>query len=48
MLRYDDLIKPLIEWANEKDFGVKIKYSMTTNGTLLNEEKLKFLKGNNV
>lgn len=46
MLRYDDIIKPLVEYirATYADYNL----SMTTNGTLLDEEKLKFLKDNDV
>lgn len=50
MLRYDDIIVPTIKWA--KDTGLQDKYhiswSMTTNGTLLTEERLQFLYDNNV
>lgn len=46
MLKYDDIIKPLTEYirATYGDFSL----SITTNGTLLNEERLKFFKDNNV
>lgn len=46
MLRYEDIIKPIIEYIRSRygDFSL----SITTNGTLLNEERLKFLKENDV
>lgn len=50
MLRYDDIIKPFIEWCEET--GVidkyKMNFSMTTNGTLFTEERLKWLREHNV
>lgn len=39
MLRYDDLIKPLLEIYQD----YPIQWNMTTNGTLFNEEKINFL-----
>lgn len=46
MLRYDDIVKPLIEYirATYGDYDLDI----TTNGTLLDEEKLRFFKDNHV
>lgn len=46
MLRWDEVIVPLITYIrdNFKKFGI----SMTTNGLLLNAEKLQFLQDNNV
>lgn len=43
MLGYEDVIKPLIE-----EFGGMIEWTMTTNGTLLDEDKIDFLYQNNV
>ena len=46
MLHYDDLIKPSVEWVEETGLRekYKINFGMTTNGTLLNEERIKWLK----
>ena len=46
MLRYDDIIKPIVEYIRGRygDYDL----SITTNGTLLNEERLKFLSDNSV
>ena len=44
MLRYDEFVKPTILWA--KDAGIAVNFSITTNGTLLTEERLAFLKEN--
>ncbi|CDM69168.1 heme biosynthesis [Clostridium bornimense] len=40
-----DVIKPLIAYAREeeKKYNKNIRFTMTTNGTLLNEETMKFL-----
>lgn len=46
MLMYDSIIVPLIEYTKEKEY--KIKWGITTNGTLINEEKIKFLHDNKV
>lgn len=50
MLRYEQLIKPLLIWANES--GLQEKYNMgwsiTTNGTLLDDERLFFLNTHKV
>ena len=50
MLHYDDLIKPSIEWVEENGLRekYKINFGMTTNGTLLNEERIKWLKQHEV
>lgn len=44
------LIKELIDYCEyiEKRFDKKFTYSITTNGTLLTEEKIKFLRSKNV
>lgn len=49
MLHYEDLIKPAIEWCEEIGYVDKwgITFSMTTNGTLFTEERLKWLKEKN-
>ena len=46
MLMFDSVIKPLIEYIKEKKYD--IGFGITTNGTLLNEEKIKFLYDNKV
>lgn len=47
MLCFDSIIKPLIEYIKEKKYNT-FNYSITTNGTLLNEERLKFLYDNKI
>lgn len=47
MLRYEEIIKPLVEWT-EKMGITGITYGMTTNGTLFNEERLKWLRQHNI
>lgn len=44
------LIKEIIEYCEriEKQYDKKFTYSITTNGTLLTEEKIKFLRSKNV
>ena len=52
MLRFEEVIKPLVEWA--EDLGLtspkayNIRFGMTTNGTLLNEERIKWIKEHNL
>lgn len=46
LLCYDSIIVPLVEYTNEK-YPNHFKFGITTNGTLLDERKLKFLKDNN-
>lgn len=46
MLRFDDIVKPLVEYIR-KTYG-DYQLDITTNGTLLDEEKLKFFKKNDV
>lgn len=50
MLFFDEIIKPTVIWANEEGIVKKYKlgFSITTNGTLLNEERIKFLRKYNV
>lgn len=43
-----ELIKKCVAYANDKAEGKNLTYSMTTNGTLLDEEKVEFLQENNV
>lgn len=47
MLLFEEIIKPLTIWGKET-FPNELEWSMTTNGTLLNEERLKFLNDNNI
>lgn len=47
MLMFDSIIKPIIEYAKEKQYN-EIEWGITTNGTLLNEEKIKYLHNNKV
>lgn len=46
MLRYDDIIKPLVEYIRGR--YAYFDLSITTNGTLLDEERLRFLSDNDV
>lgn len=46
-LMYNEIIVPLINFTNSM-YPDLFDFSMTTNGTLLTENKLKFLKENNV
>ncbi len=46
MLLFDQVIRPLIEYVKEKKYN--IQWGMTTNGTLLNEEKIKYLHDNKI
>lgn len=46
MLRYEEFIIPLMEWADENiqlPDGFKLSWGMTTNGTLLTKECLRYL-----
>lgn len=43
-----DLIRETILYANQKFEGKKIRYAMTTNGSLLTLDKVDFLRKNNV
>ena len=45
-LMWDEIIVPLINYVKENSFP--IDFSMTTNGTLLTEERIEFLKANEV
>lgn len=44
MLRFEEFVKPTILWA--KNEGINVSFSITTNGTLLTEERLAFLREN--
>ena len=44
MLLYDEIIVPLVNYIRENNLPVD--FGMTTNGTLLNEERIKFFRKN--
>ena len=46
MLLYDKIMKPLVEYC-EEEYPDEFTFGMTTNGTLLNEEKVKWLHDHN-
>ena len=43
MLMFDSVIKPLVEWVHN-ELGEPFKFSITTNGTLLNDERIRFMQ----
>ena len=43
MLMYDSVIKPLVEWVHD-DLGEPFRFSITTNGTLLTDERIRFMQ----
>lgn len=45
-LSWDRVIVPLTSWIREKDFPIDL--TITTNGTLLNKQRIQFLKDNNI
>ncbi len=47
MLMWDEIIVPLTEYVREK-YGPQFGLSMTTNGTLLNEERLAYMKAHGI
>jgi radical SAM protein with 4Fe4S-binding SPASM domain len=47
LLRWDDIIVPLTTYIR-KEYGDKFRLSLTTNGILLDEEKLEFMKTNKI
>lgn len=47
MLKYDEIIKPLIEWSEKMGID-KITYGMTTNGSLFTPEKIDWLADHHV
>ena len=46
-LLYDDIIVPLVQYAEEKYLN-KVQFSITTNGTLLNKNRIDFLSNHNI
>lgn len=48
MLKYEEIIKPLIEYSKKTYGDGSISFSMTSNGTLFTKEILDYLKLNNV
>lgn len=47
MLMWETIIVPVVNWVR-KEYRKPFDLSMTTNGTLLNEDRIRYLKGNNV
>ena len=47
MLKFEEIIKPLIEYA-ENTYGKEVRWSMTSNGTLFTKENLDYFKEKNV
>ena len=47
MLLYDEIIVPLVLYI-EENYPKKFYFSITTNGTLLNEERIKFFNEHNI
>lgn len=47
LLRWDDIIVPLTKYIREK-YGSNYRLSLTTNGILLDKEKLDFMKKHNI
>lgn len=43
LLMFDEIIKPLVEWAHNAR-GEKFKFSITTNGTLLTDSRIQFMR----
>ena len=43
-------MKQVVEYGNAraKEFNMTLEYSVTTNASLLNDERIKFLKDNNI
>lgn len=46
LLKWDDFIVPVVKYA--KAIGEKINFSITTNGILIDKDKLDFMKENNI
>ena len=44
MLKFEEIIKPLIEYAETEYVGKRVKWNMTTNGTLFTEDILYYLR----
>lgn len=47
MLKWDEIIVPLTNWIRQ-EYKKPFSLSMTTNATLLNEERIKFMKDNGI
>lgn len=47
MLLFDELIVPVVEYAENK-YPNLIEFNITTNGTLLNKERIDFFKAHNI
>jgi sulfatase maturation enzyme AslB (radical SAM superfamily) len=45
-IMWDEIIVPLTNWIKENDFPINLH--ITTNGTLLNEDRIQFLHTNNI
>lgn len=43
MLMFDNIIKPLVEWVHD-ELKEPFRFSITTNGTLLTDERIRFMK----
>lgn len=43
MLEFDAVIKPLVEWVHD-ELKAPFRFSITTNGTLLTDERIRFMK----
>lgn len=43
MLEFDTVIKPLVEWVHD-ELGKPFRFSITTNGTLLTDERIRFMQ----
>ena len=43
MLMFDSVIKPLVEWVHN-ELGENMRFSITTNGTLLNDGRIRFMQ----
>mgnify|MGYP001158980580 FL=1 len=48
LLRWDDIIVPAVEYINKAHPKAGFTYQITTNGTLLTEDKIDFIKKNNI
>ena len=46
-LMWDDIIVPLVLWT-EKEYPNQVQFTITTNGTLLNKERILFLFNHNI
>ena len=45
-LLWDQIIVPIVEWNKTQEY--EFSYGITTNGTLLNEDRIKYLKENKI